>query len=142
MKNSITQYYDVLVKWSERLLALTVIVGVLVYAATSVPVFVGMDWGENETIYDLIYRVLLVVIGLELARMLVTHDLKTILEVLAFVVARKMLKPDLTAVDIGISVVAFVALVMANRYGFPASADHRDVAAKEQPVPPPEVPKK
>jgi len=40
--------------------------------------------------------VLLLVIGLELVRMLVTHSLSAVLELLAFVIARKMLKPDLS----------------------------------------------
>jgi hypothetical protein len=54
--------------------------------------------------------VLLLVIGLELVRTLVTHDLRAILELLALVVARKMLKPDLAVMDIFLSVLAFVAL--------------------------------
>jgi hypothetical protein len=69
----------------------------------------------------LIYRVLLLVIGVELVRTLVTHELRAILELLAFVVARKMLKPDLGVLDILLSVLAFVALLAANRYWLPAS---------------------
>jgi hypothetical protein len=44
------------------------------------------------------------VIAIELVRTLVTHDLRAILELLAFVVARKMLKPDLNVIDIVLSV--------------------------------------
>jgi hypothetical protein len=68
-----------------------------------------MDWRLTETFYELIYRVLLLVIGVELVRTLVTHDLRAVLELLAFVVARKMLKPDLGVLDILLSVLAFVA---------------------------------
>src|SRR5262249_11115213 len=70
----------------------------------------------DETFYELIYRVLLLVIGVELVRTLVTHELRAILELLAFVVARKMLKPDLGVLDILLSVLAFVSLLAANRF--------------------------
>ena len=76
----------------------------------------AMDWRLTETFYDLIYRVLLLVIGVELVRTLVTHELSAILELLGFVVARKMLKPDLPVLDIVLSVLAFVALLAANRF--------------------------
>jgi hypothetical protein len=38
-----------------------------------------------------------------------------VLELLAFVIARKMLKPDLTSIDIALSVAAFVALVIVHQ---------------------------
>jgi len=75
-----------------------------------------MDWSAKETFYELIYRILLLVIGLELVRMLITHSLGAVLELLAFVIARKMLKPDLTAVDIILSVLAFVILLAGRKH--------------------------
>lgn len=78
-----------------------------------------MSWGQTDTFYELIYRVLLLVIAIELVRTLVTHDLRAILELLAFVVARKMLKPDLNVIDIVLSVLAFVALLAAIIGGSP-----------------------
>jgi hypothetical protein len=102
----------------ERSLALAVFLGVLAYLVGSVQVLLAMNWTATETFYELIYRVLLLVIGLELMRMLVTHELESFLELLAFVIARKMLKPDLTSLDIGVSVFSFVALVAARCYMF------------------------
>ena len=55
-------------------------------------------------------------IGVELARTLLTHDLGAILELLAFVVARKTLKPDVDAFDIFLCALAFVALLAARYY--------------------------
>lgn len=110
------QRYGVLVKWFERALALLVLIGVVISAVTGTAHLVRQDWSITETFYELIYRVLLLVIGLELARMLVTHSLVAVMELLAFVIARKMLKPDLTAADIALSVLAFVALMAARRY--------------------------
>jgi len=90
--------------------------GVLLFGLRSVQALAGMNWRLTETFYELIYRVLLLVIAVELVRILVTHNLKAILELLAFVVARKMLKPDLVGLDILLSVLAFVALLAANHF--------------------------
>ncbi|QLQ25836.1 MAG: hypothetical protein HZT41_14065 [Dechloromonas sp.] len=68
------------------------------------------------------YRVLLMVIGVELARTLLTHDLGAILELLAFVVARKTLKPD-DAFDIFLCALAFVALLAARYFFLRPEAD-------------------
>src|SRR5215470_8552530 len=112
----ISSYYKTIAVWVERLLALLILSGVLVFGVRSTQALAGMDWRLTETFYELIYRVLLLVIGLELVRTLVTHELRAILELLAFVVARKMLKPDLVVLDVLLSVLAFVALLGANRF--------------------------
>jgi hypothetical protein len=114
--NQISSYYKTVAVWIERLLALAILGGVLVFGLGSAQVLVAMDWRETETFYALIYRVLLLVIGVELVRTLVTHELRAVLELLGFVVARKMLKPDLAVLDIFLSVLAFVALLAANRF--------------------------
>jgi hypothetical protein len=112
----ISNYYKTISVWIERLLALVILGGVIVFALYSTQAMAAMDWRSTETFYELIYRVLLLVIGVELVRTLVTHELRAILELLAFVVARKMLKPDLAVLDILLSVLAFVALLAANRF--------------------------
>lgn len=120
--DSFAQPFIQIVKWSERLLALGVLIGVTAHAVFSVSVLAVMDWRLTETMYDLIYRVLLLAIGLELVRMLIIHDVMAILELLAFVIARKMLKPDILALDIVLAVAAFVALLAARRYLLAAPA--------------------
>jgi hypothetical protein len=100
----------------ERLLAFGILIGVIVFAFKSVVTLIDMDWSSTETFYELIYRVLLLVISVELIRTLVTHDLMAVLELLAFVVARKMLKPELATIDILLGVGAFVGLLAARRF--------------------------
>jgi hypothetical protein len=112
----VSSYYKTIAVWIERLLALVILGGVFVFGLRSAQALAAMDWRLPETFYELIYRVLLLVIAVELIRTLVTHELRAILELLAFVVARKMLKPDLTVLDILFSVLAFVALIAANHY--------------------------
>ena len=112
----VSSYYKTIAVGIERLLALVILGGVLVFGLRSAQALAAMDWRLTETFYELIYRVLLLVIAIELIRTLVTHELRAILDLLAFVVARKMLKPDLTVLDILFSVLAFVALIAANHY--------------------------
>jgi hypothetical protein len=116
MIDRISPHFVRIVRWLERGLALIVLVGLLAYAIGSIQALFGMNWSSSEAFYELIYRVLLLVIGLELVRMLVVHDLQAVLELLAFVIARKMLKPDLVATDILLGVAAFVALLWARRF--------------------------
>ena len=108
--------YEHLVKWCDALLAVLVFSGVVIYAIGSMQTLVVMDWRITETYYELIFRVLLLVIGLELMRTLMVRDLIAVLDLLAFVVARKMLKPDLTAIDIALSTLAFVSLLIARYF--------------------------
>ena len=113
---NVLRRFKCLVFWGERLLASSILIGIVAFALFSVAAMARMDWTANETFYELIYRVLLLVIGLELVRTLIMHDLMAILELLAFVVARKMLKPDLEVPEILLGVLAFVILLAARRY--------------------------
>jgi len=100
----------------ERVIAVLVLVAIVFYVVESVQFFLSGDMTENGLLYEVVYRVLLVSIGLELARMLVTHSFLAVLELLGFVIARKLLVPDVTMVDILIGVLAFFALVACYRY--------------------------
>ena len=116
MSERVIWYAKELATGLERLLAFAILIGIIAFAFKSVVALIGMDWSSTETFYELIYRVLLLVIGVELIRTLVTHDLTAVLELLAFVVARKMLKPELATIDILLGVGAFVGLLAARRF--------------------------
>ena len=119
MDETVIRSAKVLATSLERLLAFGILLGTIVFVVHSTIALAGMDWRSTETFYELIYRTLLVVIGVELIRTLVTHDLMAVLELLAFVVARKMLKPDLSTLDILLGVGAFVGLLAARRFFVP-----------------------
>ncbi len=118
IRRKIINCYIQIVQIFEMILALVVLCCVVVFASGSFVELAGMDWKITITFYDLIYRVLLLVIGLELVRMLLTHEIFAVLELLAFVIARKMLMPDLTTIDIVLAVVAFVSLLAARKFLF------------------------
>jgi hypothetical protein len=123
------------VRWLEVGLAGLVLVGVLAAAVSSVRELLGLDWSQSATFDRLMSRVLFIAIGLELARMLVVHSLRAILEMLSFAIARNMLLPDRTAVDIVLGAVGFAVLLAAARYFLAATERPRDAAA-----PVPEIP--
>jgi hypothetical protein len=104
------------VRWLEVALAALVLVGVLAAAVGSVRELWGLDWKQASTFDQLLSRVLFIAIGLELVRMLVVHSLRAILEMLAFAIARNMLLPDRTALDILLGTVGFALLLAAARH--------------------------
>ena len=133
MNDRVIPWAKTVARWLERALAAAILVAVIAFAFGSASVLAGMDWHDTETFYEMIYRVLILVIGVELIRTLVTHDLAAVLELVAFVIARKLLKPDLTALDILLSVLGFVALLAARRFLLPPSSyDAREEGASKQ----------
>lgn len=102
--------------WSERILAISILMAMAIFFYSSVSSMGGDNWAQVETLYELINRILLLVICLELIRTLLTHDLEAVLELLAFVVARKTMKPDLTVIDILLCSISFILLMAARKY--------------------------
>ncbi|MGM0599906.1 MAG: hypothetical protein ACQETH_08845 [Candidatus Rifleibacteriota bacterium] len=111
--------------WSERILAISILLAMAVFFYTMVASTGSYDWTKTEALYDIINRILLLVICLELIRTLLTHDLEAVLELLAFVVARKTMVPNLTVIDILLSVIAFVLLILARKYCIPTDSPLR-----------------
>jgi len=102
--------------WLEYFLAMALLLCVVGFAVTTMDVIWHLDWYSIETFDEIISRVLMLAIGVELVRTLLLHNPEAILELLAFVVARKSLKPDITMVEILLSVTAFIALLAARKY--------------------------
>ncbi|MBN1880262.1 hypothetical protein JW823_09155 [bacterium] len=116
MKYCLAQTTRTIAKWIECLLAFGILIGIVIFLVTSIIRLTGMDWLETFAFYEMINRILLIMIGVELIRTLITHDLETIVELLAIVIARKLLKPDLANFDIIFSVLSFAALLAARKY--------------------------
>jgi hypothetical protein len=130
--------FSVIVRWLEIGLAGLVLVGVLAAAVNSVRELLGLDWSQPATFDRLMSRVLFIAIGLELARMLVVHSLRAILEMLAFAIARNVLLPDRTAVDIVLGAVGFAVLLAAARYFLgPRTGDREWRSSDSSTAPPP-----
>lgn len=122
----ISCYFSKIIRYFEYLLSFFVIVFVFISFVFGFFEIYKMDWGSTETFYEMIHRAMAVVIALEFVRMLITHKLNIVLELLAFVIARKMLLPGLTALDILLSIIAFVILITARFYIFGIDKKEKD----------------
>ena len=98
------------------LLAALTLFAVLWYVILSGYMLIGLDWMQPETFQIFINRMLVAIIGIEIMRMLLYHSIGSVLELLAFVIARKMLYPDLTSMDLVLNTFAFLLLMAARHF--------------------------
>ena len=109
----------------EGIFSWFIILGTLVFAIDSGRYFIMVDWFDPATFGEFINRALLIVIGLELARMLRVHSLVSVLELLAFVIARKLLVPELSMTETVLGVLGFCVLVLVRLKLFPHGKQDR-----------------
>ncbi|MBA3442804.1 MAG: hypothetical protein H0T92_23385, partial [Pyrinomonadaceae bacterium] len=74
---------------------------------------------EYKVLQQIIQNILLVAIAAELGLLLLFHRTSAAIEVIIFVVARKMISPEVTALDLLICVAALVALIVVRFYYLP-----------------------
>lgn len=74
---------------------------------------------EYKALQHVIENILLVAIAAELALLLLYHRTSAAVEVVIFVIARKIVSPDLTAVELLLSVAALAGLLIARFYYLP-----------------------
>lgn len=110
------RYWKKIAKAIEVFLAAVTFLAVCWYVIRSVGVFVSLDWSQTATFQIFINRMLVAIIGIELMRMLLYHTIGSVLELLAFIIARKMLYPDLTSIDLLLNTTAFLLLMAARRF--------------------------
>lgn len=106
-----------LLKASEILLALAVLIAVFASALGLLPDFIIADWGNQETFIELLKVILFLAIGVELARLLISYSLETLVELIAFVIARKMLLIEGDFVEVLLGTLS-LALIFGARYYF------------------------
>lgn len=110
MKN----YRKITIKFLESTLALFVLVGVINFGINGIGGFFLKDWYNIATFYQFISFILLLLVGIELIRLMVSHSITTVLELMILIVARKMLDPKIDALGILFSVIALGILVGIN----------------------------
>lgn len=96
-----------IINYLELGLAIIVIIGCVGFFISSIIFFTTQNWQDINVFYEFINRILILVVGVELAKLLITHDIYSIGDLLAFIVARKMLTPELSSLDIFLSVISF-----------------------------------
>ena len=118
-----------LVKWCERVIALALLLGVICFFLATLRMALGLDWSSMATLHEIGQRVLLITIGMELVRTLISHELSSLVNLMSFVIARRMLEPQTAFWEVPLGVAAFAALMATRRYllnGMSEDADTGD----------------
>ncbi len=79
------------------------------------------------TLHEVGQRVLLITIALELVRTLISHELSSLINLLSFVIARRMLEPQTAFWEVPLGVAAFAALMATRRYLMNGTSDDAEV---------------
>ena len=74
---------------------------------------------EYDVLQKLIQQVLLIAIAAELGLLLLFHRTSSAVEVIIFVIARKIVSPEISSLDLLLSVAALVGLLVARFYYLP-----------------------
>ncbi len=99
----------------EFFLATLVVVGTGLYLVFSLGLLFSDISNPQVFFSDLVKIFLSAIIGIEVARVLVTHNLFSMFDVLGLILIRKALSPETTVVEVLIVVIAFVILIVARR---------------------------
>lgn len=99
----------------ELVLALVVVLGVGISFFHQMPRLLALDWSQTSTFIEFMEVVLYLAVGVELARLLVSYNINTVIELLVFVIARKVLLFDESSLSLVLLVLAVVVL-FAGRY--------------------------
>lgn len=98
-------------KLIEVFLSALVLCGTVYFGVIALSNFVQRDWSSVTTMYDFIATILVVLLGFEVARLILVHSIIVVMELMLLVVARKMLYPDIPALDLVYCAVAFAVIV-------------------------------
>lgn len=116
-----------LVVWCERIIALALLLGIVCFFLATVRTALGFDWGAMATLHEIGQRILLMTIGLELVRTLISHELASLVNLMSFVIARRMLEPQTAFWEVPLGVAAFAALMATRRYLMNGASEKAEV---------------
>ena len=124
MKNDLLKKMETtmkgLISWLETLLAILIVIGVVISGKDIVmliyAVFITDATGSYQIFQSMLSHVLLIVVGLELALMLISHSAANVIEVILYAIARKMLISSSNTFDILIGVIALALVFAVDKY--------------------------
>lgn len=118
----LNQYAGNVIHLFLSLLALVILAAAAVAAYETVVREFPKLWqptDEYKALQQVIENILLVAIAAELALLLLFHRTSSAVEVIIFVVARKIVTPDITAVELVLSIAALAGLLIVRYYYLP-----------------------
>lgn len=112
----IKEFWKLVLQWFEISLGMIVLFVVLVVTAYQVFQFGGLNWDDMNVFIEILKIVLQLAIGIEVARLLFSYNLNTMIELAVFIVARKMLLTEGDALSLLLEVSALVLLFAARHF--------------------------
>lgn len=108
------------ISWdSASFIALALLIGIAVFFMATLKASLDLDWSSVGSLHEIWQRVLMVTIGLELVRTLISHNPSSLVNLLSFVIARRVLEPQTAFWEVPLGVAAFAALMATRRYLMP-----------------------
>ena len=105
-----------LLNWCCYYLFALIIGAIIVSNFFMLPVFISMDWTDPQTFIEVLRVILFWVIGIEFARLLLSYQTEIVIELMAFVVARKLLLVEDDMMSVTLGIVAIIVLFMVREY--------------------------
>lgn len=102
--------YGILVV-TEIILSVTVFFSVVYFGFNAAQSFLLKDWSSMSVMHEFISFILLIILGLEVARLILVHSITVVMELMLLIIARKMLHPEIVAIDLLFTTVAFALIV-------------------------------
>lgn len=95
----------------ESILTLAVFCAVVYFSLNTAIDFLDKDWSTTSVMYDFISFILLILLGFELMRLILVHSITVVMELMLLIIARKMLYPEIVALDLLYCVMAFLLTI-------------------------------
>ena len=109
-----------IIMWLELVLALFILGAVILSCKDIISliykVFITEALDSYAVLQGLLSHVLLLVVGLELAMMLIKHNPGSVLEVMLYAISRKMLVSSSTTVELLLGVIALGLIFLIDKY--------------------------
>ncbi|MFW6210282.1 MAG: hypothetical protein ACOC4E_02200 [Patescibacteria group bacterium] len=112
MKN-IQFYGNIILRYFSYYFFFLIIVAIVVSNIYTIPVFVTLDWSNIQTLIEFLRVALFWVIAVEFARLLIEYKTEIVIELLVFVLARKILliEDNVPMVALGVLMIILLMLV-------------------------------
>ncbi len=95
----------------EIFLAVLVFCAVAYFSWNSLQSFLWKDWSSASVMYEFISVILLILLALEVTRLILVHSLTVVMELMMLILARKMLYPEIAALELLYCAVAFALVI-------------------------------
>lgn len=102
---------DRLLEVVEIFLAVLVFCATVYFSWNTLQSFLWKDWSRMSVMYEFIAVILLILLALEVTRLILVHSITVVMELMLLILARKMLYPEIAALELLYCTVAFALVI-------------------------------